>query len=81
MANARNHEKWLKNYQRLVAYTQEHGHCSVPRSFVSSEGFKLGIWAADQRRRRHSHSLEETRALEELSGWVWNAEGWRKTRK
>lgn len=71
----------MKNYQRLVAYAQEYGHCLVPRSFVSSEGFKLGIWAAEQRRRKQAHTPEEACALEALSGWAWNATEWRQTRK
>ena len=80
MANVRNHKKWMRNFERLSAYTQEHGHSLVPRSFVSNDGFKLGIWTADQRRRWRSHSPDEVRALEALDGWVWNAAEWHKVR-
>lgn len=81
MANLRNHERWMQNYQRLVAYAKENGHCVVPRSYVSSDGFKLGIWVSDQRRRMHVHSQEELNALEALRGWVWNAANWHQFRK
>nr|WP_297354080.1 helicase associated domain-containing protein [uncultured Caldimonas sp.] len=70
----------MKNYQRLVAYAKEHGHALPPRSFVSGDGFKLGIWAAEQRRRRQYHDAREVAALEALPGWVWDARDWRQTR-
>lgn len=80
MANVRNHDNWMKNYRRLVAYSKEHGHCLVPRSVVLRDGFKLGIWTAEQRRRRQYHDAREIAALEALPGWVWNASDWRQTR-
>lgn len=80
MANVHNHENWLKNYRRLVAYSKEQGHCLVPRSFVSRDGFKLGIWTAEQRRRRQALEAREIVALETLPGWVWDASDWRQLR-
>lgn len=80
MGNVRSHTRWLENYRCLVAYTKENGHSLVPRSYVTPDGFKLGIWVADQRRRRHLHSESEEASLERLRGWVWDASNWQSIR-
>jgi hypothetical protein len=80
MANVRNHDNWMRRYQLLVVYAKEHGHALVPRSYVSRDGFKLGIWTAEQRRRRQYHDARETAALEALPGWMWDARNWRQAR-
>ena len=80
MPNVRNHSNWLERFQRLADYAQVHGHCVPARSFVMKDGFRLGIWASEQRKRRHKHTAEETAALEALPGWTWNASNWKSIR-
>ncbi|WP_310266792.1 helicase associated domain-containing protein [Roseateles saccharophilus] len=71
----------MTNYLRLLAYSKEHGHALVPRGFVAPDGFKLGIWTAEQRRRRQYHDDQEVAALEALPGWLWDARERRKARQ
>ena len=80
MSGARNHARWRKNFDRLAGYAKETGHSLVPRSFIADDGFKLGIWVAEQRRRHLCHAPVELALLEALPGWVWNATAWRDTR-
>lgn len=80
MANVRNHSNWLQRFNCLVEYTKEHGHCVPPRSYATKDGFNLGIWASEQRKRREKHSTAETRLLEGLPGWTWNASNWKEIR-
>jgi predicted helicase len=39
-------EHWLYQYGKLVAYQREHGHCRVPQTFRTGDGFRLGGWVA-----------------------------------
>lgn len=73
MGNKRNSVEWYLRYSRLVEYSALHGHCFVPRSYACGDGFKLGIWVNEQRRRRRFHSPEEALALESLPHWTWDA--------
>mmetsp|Transcript_42311 Transcript_42311/g.75811 ORF Transcript_42311/g.75811 Transcript_42311/m.75811 type:complete len:394 (-) Transcript_42311:114-1295(-) len=42
-------EKWEKGLAKLVEYKEEHSHCNVPHSFVTADGFRLGLWLSYQR--------------------------------
>ena len=41
------------------------------------DGFKLGVWVSDQRKRYKAAKLdpERQRKLEALPGWAWDARG------
>jgi hypothetical protein len=80
MGRIRDHQLWLCQYQRLMTYASEHGHSLVPRSYVTSDGFRLGIWVSDQRKRKQHHSADEVAKLEALPGWRWDATNWQSVR-
>lgn len=80
MGRIRNHHLWLEKYEQLASYARKHGHSLVPRSYVTSDGFRLGIWVSEQRKRREHHSAVEAAKLEALPGWKWNASGWKSVR-
>ncbi|CAE8611125.1 unnamed protein product [Polarella glacialis] len=68
---------WEQSFQRLKAYKQEHGHASVPRKYVASDGCKLGIWVYNQRQAQNRQrswkpNPGQKEQLDSL-GFVWNA--------
>ena len=66
-------EKWEDGFARLEAYVAGKGDCRVPRSHVTSDGYRLGNWVTDQRTNRTNMPAERRSRLEALPGWVWDA--------
>jgi hypothetical protein len=63
---------WEAAYQELVAYKKEQGHCNVPRSYQTKDGFSLGTWVNNQRafKKRGELSPERIQRLEAV-GFFW----------
>ena len=66
-------DRWEEAYQRLEIFVNEHGHALVPARYRSEDGFTLGAWVGDQRRRHRVRRLDGRLAdrLQELPGWQW----------
>ncbi|MDB4524163.1 Helicase associated domain protein [Akkermansiaceae bacterium] len=64
-------EIWEINFKKLVAYKEEYGNCSIPRSF---EDKQLFTWVTNQRRSKKSGKLDpkKIKRLNEI-GFVWDA--------
>jgi len=57
----------------LRAYTAMQGHAKVPRSYVTDDGFKLGVWVSSRRSDRRAGTLSTERVTElNALGMVWN---------
>ncbi len=64
--------QWNDKLNLLKEYAEREGHTSVPRSFVTEDGVRLGDWVQKQRgERRRSLSVQLRKALEEVPGWFW----------
>jgi hypothetical protein len=61
---------WDEGFRHLTRYREREGHCRVPRDH-KEDGFPLGKWVHDQRRRKGTISEDRKRRLNEL-GFVWN---------
>ena len=44
-----NDDKWLISYNKLVDYYKKFGHSDVRQRYVTSDGFKLGMWLSNQK--------------------------------
>ena len=53
----------------LEAFVKEHGHCSVPRGYVTADGCQLGQWMQFQRCQPYSISAERKARLGALGFW------------
>jgi hypothetical protein len=68
-------DQWEKGFSRLKQFSGRNGHCRVPRGYRTDDGFRLGIWARNQ---RASENIKNTmrpdrrQRLESLPGWSWN---------
>lgn len=65
-------DKWEIGFQYLEAFCEREGHCKVPRSEVTSNGYKLGVWCNTQRTKRKYMPADRVRRLEALRGWLWS---------
>ena len=52
--------RWDEWFELLKAYTEEYGHCRVPK-VAEYHGVKLGVWVHDQRRAHKKGDLSEER--------------------
>jgi superfamily II DNA or RNA helicase len=64
---------WAKTFERLVAYSELHGHSRIKSTEVV-DGFRLGQWVSVQRNRYRAGKLGESRIarLEPLPKWAWD---------
>ena len=75
---------WLKNYEALEKYYEEHGNIDVPYKYETEDGIKLGIWLYNQRqsyknKSTHKISSDQIQLLDDL-GMIWdmNIKAWNK---
>ncbi len=69
-------EQWEEGFSQLEQYVAQHGNARVPAGsagYVTSKGYKLGIWISGQRASRSKNQLSPDRIerLESLPDWVW----------
>jgi len=64
---------WEEGFARLEAYVADTGHCRVPQSYVTGDGYQLGTWVTGQRAKQTTMSAARKNRLEALSGWTWDA--------
>lgn len=65
-------EQWEIGFRSLKNYSETHGDCTAPKSFVLPNGNSLGLWVGVQRIGKDRLSVEKKSRLESLSGWTWN---------
>ena len=66
-------EEWMKHYKEAEWYYKENGNLEVPVSFVTSTGFKLGLWIDTQRKayqgkKKYTKTTPEQKSLLEKIG-------------
>jgi hypothetical protein len=68
-------EAWQKGLAATRQYRAEHGNISVPRGYVTQDGFALGSWINKRCAEKHRGKLSPDRVaqLEALPGWTWGA--------
>lgn len=66
-------EQWEEGFKELSAYHQEHGNFSVPKSYETGTGFRLGGWVNAQRTNFQKNKLSDQRKkrLNDI-GFVWD---------
>ena len=72
-------EAWQNGIDHAKAYYAEHGNLNVPGQYECEDGYKLGIWLANQRSKYRSGKLTEERkaALDALGiKWDSNKDRW-----
>lgn len=64
---------WQRGFDALTGYLARHGH-ACPSIGDSQDGYPVGTWAYEQRRRHRRGRLPQPMsvALEALPGWTWD---------
>jgi hypothetical protein len=64
--------KWNGQFERLLKFKQEHGHCIVPDQY--EKDVSLGAWVKNQRRRNIINTIRQDRKeLLDKLGFTWKA--------
>jgi superfamily II DNA or RNA helicase len=61
---------WEDGYATLFAFKSREGHCRVPNKHIE-DGYKLGQWVGEQRKKKDQMSADKRQKLEAL-GFVWD---------
>ena len=73
----REHDRWAEYFAAAEDYTKTFGHLSVPSSYTTSDGVKLGKWLSFLKTKRRQYgegqylTHERISALDRL-GMVWD---------
>ena len=72
-------ERWEEGFDKLQAFKEREGHCSVPQGHKEGKGINLWIWVANQRSKKDKLTPERIERLDAL-GFVWDPfkERWKK---
>ena len=65
-------DAWEEGFNRVLAYLERHGTSAVKRSYIESDGYRLGSWAQTQRVKRDRLDSSRAERLSKLPGWTWN---------
>jgi superfamily II DNA or RNA helicase len=68
-----NELSWERAVEHLWNFQEREGHSNVPQYHIE-QGFKLGLWVANQRNayRRGTIKTDRKNKLEEQPGWTWD---------
>ncbi len=66
------HTKWEDGFKRLIDYVSRAGSALVPKRHKEEDGYALGQWVCEQRKRRDVLDISKKEALEKLPDWNWN---------
>ena len=63
-------ENWEAGYNALKKFKEREGHCRVPATYITDDGFKLGSWVRYHRQKVDELTEARHQRLNEL-GFVW----------
>ncbi|MDO9227910.1 MAG: Helicase associated domain protein [Pseudomonadota bacterium] len=63
---------WDEWFGMLLAFIEREGDCRVPNNYQTSDGYRLGAWANNQRVRKGLMSAQRRERLEAVPGWLWD---------
>jgi Helicase associated domain/Helicase conserved C-terminal domain len=64
-------DQWEEGFSYLKQFSERQGHCRVPKSYVTDDGYWLGQWIGTQRKNKEAMNTVRRQRLESLPGWSW----------
>ena len=65
-------DQWEDGFRHLQRFVDRERHSMVVQTYIATDGFRLGVWVAVQRRSRDSIPGDRKARLEALPGWSWD---------
>ena len=66
-------DQWEEGFSRLKEFSEREGHCRVPGSYKTEDGYRLGGWVSASERQRRTRWIPTVGgASRQLPGWSWD---------
>jgi superfamily II DNA or RNA helicase len=65
-------DQWEEGFAQLQEFSGREGHCRVPQRYKTGDGYRLGLWVANQRAAREKMDPDRRKRLEALAIWSWD---------
>jgi Helicase associated domain len=66
-------DRWKKGFSYLKEFSEREGHCRVPYSYKTNDGYRLGKWVNNRKNNKETMDSDRRQRLES-PGWSWKIE-------